>query len=169
MSAFKDIIEGSDAYAEAFPNGELSALPQARLVIVTCMDTRINPLAIFGLDIGQAHVLRNAGARITTDVIRSLIKSINQLEVERVVVMHHTDCGAAKIRIDGLRAAVTAATGNDPEGLEFHLIDDPEQALAEDIEAVRSCPYLPVGTAVAGMVYDVHTGVVTTSHETFVH
>ena len=83
--------------------------------------------------------------------------------------MHHTDCGAAKIRIDGLRAAVTAATGNDPEGLEFHLIDDPEQALAEDIEAVRSCPYLPVGTAVAGMVYDVHTGVVTTSHETFVH
>ena len=79
MSAFKDIIEGSDAYAEAFSNGELSALPQARLVIVTCMDTRINPLAIFGLDIGQAHVLRNAGARITTDVIRSLIKSINQL------------------------------------------------------------------------------------------
>ena len=168
MSAFRDIIEGSDAYAEAFTNGGLSPLPQARLVIVTCMDTRINPLAIFGLDIGQAHVLRNAGARVTPDVIRSLIKSINQLEVERVVVMHHTDCGAAKIQLEGLRSAVTAATGNDPLEVEFHLIADPAQALADDVESIRTCPYFPVGTAVAGMIYDVHTGVVTTVHETFV-
>jgi carbonic anhydrase len=168
MSAFKDIIEASLTHAENFSDGDLSALPQARLAIVTCMDTRIDPLAIFGLDIGQAHVLRNAGARITTDVIRSLIKSINQLEVERVVVMHHTDCGAAKIKIDGLRSAVTAATGNDPQEVDFHLIDDPAQALADDVEAIRTCPYFPVGTAVAGMNYDVHTGVVTTIHETFV-
>lgn len=168
MSAFKDIIEGSDAYTAAFAHGGLSALPQSRLVIVTCMDTRINPLAIFGLDIGEAHVLRNAGARITPDVIRSLIKSINQLEVERIAVMHHTDCGAAKIRLAALRSAVTAATGNDPEGVEFHLIDEPGAALAEDIELVRSCPYLPVGTAVAGLVYDVHTGAVRVEHETFV-
>ena len=168
MSAFRDIIEGSAAHAESFTDGALSALPQARLVIVTCMDTRIDPLAIFGLEIGQAHVLRNAGARITPDVIRSLIKSINQLEVERVVILHHTDCGAAKIKLDSLRAAVTAATGNDPDGVEFHLIADPEYALAEDVESVRTCPYLPVGTAVGGMMYDVHSGVVTTKHETFV-
>lgn len=168
MSAFKDIVEGSQAYTEAFTNGSLSALPRARLVIVTCMDTRINPLAIFGLDIGEAHVLRNAGARITPDVIRSLIKSINQLEVERVVVMHHTDCGAAKIKIDALREAVLAATGNDPDQVDFHLIGDPDDALAADVEAIRSCPYFPVGTAVAGMVYDVSDGTVTTRHETFV-
>ena len=168
MSAFKDIIEGSETYTAAFSHGGLSALPQARLVIVTCMDTRINPLAIFGLDIGEAHVLRNAGARVTPDVIRSLIKSINQLEVERVVVMHHTDCGAAKIKIDALRSAVTAATGNDPADLDFHLIAEPATALAQDIELVRSCPFLPVGTAVAGLVYDVHTGEVRVEHETFV-
>lgn len=168
MSAFKDIVEGSQAYTEAFTNGSLSALPRARLVIVTCMDTRINPLAIFGLDIGEAHVLRNAGARVTPDVIRSLIKSINQLEVERVVVMHHTDCGAAKIKIDALREAVLAATGNDPDQVDFHLIGDPDDALAADVEAIRSCPYFPVGTAVAGMVYDVSDGTVTTRHETFV-
>lgn len=168
VGAFKDIIEGSEAYAEAFSHGDLSALPAARLVIVTCMDTRIDPLAIFGLEIGQAHVLRNAGARVTPDVIRSLIKSINQLEVERIVVMHHTDCGAAKIRIGGLRDAVTAATGNDPSDIEFHLIGDPEAALATDIDAIRSCPYFPVGTAVAGMSYDVRTGVVTTLHDTHV-
>jgi carbonic anhydrase len=168
MSAFKDIVEGSQAYSESFSHGSLSALPQARLVIVTCMDTRINPLAIFGLDIGEAHVLRNAGARVTPDVIRSLIKSINQLEVERVVVMHHTDCGAAKIKIDSLRTAVQSATGNDPDDVEFHLIGDPDEALRADVEAIRTCPYFPVGTAVAGMVYDVHTGIVTTKHETFV-
>lgn len=168
MSAFKDIIEGSDAYTAAFAHGSLSALPQSRLVIVTCMDTRINPLAIFGLDIGEAHVLRNAGARVTADVIRSLIKSINQLDVERIVVMHHTDCGAAKIKIDSLRSAVTAATGNDPTDVEFHLIDDADQALTVDVETVRTCPYLPVGTAVAGLVYDVHTGEVRVEHETFV-
>jgi carbonic anhydrase len=168
MTAFKDILEGSDAYTAAFSYGDLSALPQARLVIVTCMDTRINPLAIFGLDIGEAHVLRNAGARITPDVIRSLIKSINQLDVERIVVMHHTDCGAAKIRLDSLRSAVTAATGNDPAGVDFHLIGDPATALAEDVESIRTCPYLPVGTAVAGLTYDVHNGEVRVDHETFV-
>ena len=168
MSAFKDIVEGSQAYSEAFTNGSLGALPRARLVIVTCMDTRINPLAIFGLDIGEAHVLRNAGARVTPDVILSLIKSINQLEVERVVVMHHTDCGAAKIKIGSLRTAVVAATGNDPADVDFHLIGDPAEALAADVEAVRSCPYFPVGTAVAGMLYDVSDGTVTTLHETFV-
>ena len=168
MSAFKDIVEGSHTYAEAFTNGSLSALPRARLVIVTCMDTRIDPLAIFGLEVGEAHVLRNAGARITSDVIRSLIKSINQLEVERIVVMHHTDCGAAKIKIDALRTAVLTATGNDPENVEFHLIVDPNEALATDVEAIRSCPYFPVGTAVAGMLYDVSDGTVATLHETFV-
>ena len=168
MTAFKDIIEGSDAYSATFSNGTLSALPQSRLVIVTCMDTRINPLAIFGLDIGEAHVLRNAGARVTPDTIRSLIKSINQLEVERVVIMHHTDCGAAKIKNDALRTAVTEATGNDPADVNFHLIDDAGAALAEDVELVRTCPYLPVGIAVAGMVYDVHSGAVRIEHETFV-
>lgn len=168
MSAFKDIVEGSQAHTDSFTKGSLSSLPRARLVIVTCMDTRIDPLAIFGLEIGDAHVLRNAGARITPDVIRSLIKSINQLEVERIVVMHHTDCGAAKIKIDSLRTAVRSATGNDPDGLEFHLIGDPADALAADVEAVRSCPYFPVGTAIAGMLYDVSDGTVTTLHETFV-
>ncbi len=168
MSAFKDIFEGSEAYTARFSYGALSALPQARLVIVTCMDTRINPLEIFGLDIGEAHVLRNAGARVTPDVIRSLIKSINQLEVERVVVMHHTDCGAAKIKLDVLRSAVTAATGNDPTDVNFHLIAEPATALAEDVELVRTCPYFPVGTAVAGLVYDVLTGEVRVEHETFV-
>lgn len=168
MDAFKDLLDGNEAYAAAFPYASLGPLPRARLAIVTCMDCRINPLAIFGLEPGDVHVVRNAGARITPDMIRSLIKSVNQLEVERIAVLHHTDCGAAKITLPLLRERVTAATGNDPADVEFHLIDDQESAMTADIEALRSCPWFPVGTAVAGFIYDVTTGRVTQQASTFV-
>ena len=132
------------------------------------MDCRIDPLEIFGFEVGDIHVMRNAGARITPDMIRSLIKSVNQLEVDRIAILHHTDCGAAKIDLPGLRKKVLAATGSDPEEVEFHLIGDHGAALDADIEAVRTCHYLPVGTAVAGFTYDVATGFVTQRHSTFV-
>jgi carbonic anhydrase len=132
------------------------------------MDCRIDPLAIFGFEVGDIHVMRNAGARITPDMLRSLIKSVNQLEVDRIAIMHHTDCGAAKVDLPGLRSKVLAATGSDPTDVEFHLIGDPAAALDADIEAVRTCPYLPVGTAVAGFIYDVETGVLQPHDSTFV-
>jgi carbonic anhydrase len=123
---------------------------------------------MFGFETGDIHVMRNAGARITPDIIRSLIKSVNQLEVDRIAIVHHTDCGAAKIDLSGLRAKVLAATGSDPDGVEFHLIGDQASALSADVEAVRTCPYLPVGTAVAGFLYDVTTGLLTPHTSTFV-
>jgi carbonic anhydrase len=123
------------------------------------MDARIDPLAVLGLEPGDAHVLRNAGARTTDDVLRSLVKSVNQLGVTRVAIMHHTDCGAAKIVLSELRAKVTEATGNDPADVDFHLIDDQAACLAADVAAVRDCPYLPAGTEVIGLLYDVQTGV----------
>lgn len=168
VDSFKDLLDGNAEYAEAFPNAELSPIPRRHLAVVTCMDCRIDPLAIFGFEVGDIHVMRNAGARVTPDIIRSLIKSVNQLEVERIAILHHTDCGAAKIDLPGLRAKVLAATGSDPDTVEFHLIGDHATALSADIEAVRTCPYLPVGTAVAGFVYEVATGVVTPHASTFV-
>ncbi len=168
VDSFRDLVDGNATYSSAFPNAELSAIPRKHLAVVTCMDCRIDPLAIFGFNVGDIHVMRNAGARITPDMIRSLIKSVNQLEVDRIAIMHHNDCGAAKIDLPGLRAKVLAATGSDPEELEFHLIGDQIAALEADIEAVRSCPYLPVGTAVAGFIYDVATGIATLHDSTFV-
>ena len=168
MDAFKDLLDGNLAYAESFPFASLSPLPRARLAVVTCMDCRIDPLAMFGLDPGDIHVVRNAGARVTPDMIRSLIKSVNQLEVERIAVVHHTDCGAAKITLPLLRERVERATGNDPAEVDFHLIGDQTEAMASDIEALRTCPWLPVGTAVAGFLYDVTTGRVTQQASTFV-
>lgn len=168
MDVFRDLTEGNARYAATFPFGDLSAIPRRRLAIVTCMDCRINPLAIFGFEPGDVHVMRNAGARITPDMIRSLIKSVNQLEVERIAIVHHTDCGAAKITLPGLRERVTAATGNDPDDVEFHLIGDQTSAIDADVEAVRTCPWLPVGTAVAGFLYDVTDGTVTAHRSTHV-
>lgn len=168
MDAFRDLTDGNARFAATFPFADLGPIPARHLAVVTCMDCRIDPLAIFGLGAGDIHVMRNAGARVTPDVLRSLIKSVNQLEVERVAILHHTDCGAAKIQLDGLRAKVLAATGADPAEVEFHLIGDQAAALAADIEAVRTCPYLPVGTAVAGFLYDVTTGAVEPHGSTFV-
>ena len=120
------------------------------------MDSRIDPLAVLGLRVGQSHVLRNAGARVTDDVLRSLVKSVNQLGVTRIVVMHHSDCGAAKIVLSELRAKVTEATGNDPAEVDFHLIDDPDAALHADVEALREPPVPAPGHRGGGPVLRRH-------------
>jgi carbonic anhydrase len=168
VNSFRDLIDANAVYVDDFANRELSALPRKHLAVVTCMDCRIDPLAVFGLEVGDIHVMRNAGARITPDIIRSLIKSVNQLEVDRIAIVHHSDCGAAKITLPDLRVKVTEATGSDPVDVDFHLIGDHAAALDEDIEAVRTCPFLPVGTAVAGFMYDVTTGEVVPHASTFV-
>jgi carbonic anhydrase len=130
------------------------------------MDCRIDPLGALGLEPGDAHVLRNAGARTTDDVVRSLVKSTNQLGVTRIAVVHHTDCGAAKIELGALRQKVQEATGNDPADVEFHLIDDEDASIVEDVEALAASPWLPPGTAIAGFMYDVRTGRLDPRHAT---
>ena len=164
MNAFTDLIEANITYASAFESPALGPIPRQRLAVVSCMDCRIDPLAILGLQVGDIHVLRNAGARITPDVLRSLVKSVNQLEVERIAIIQHTDCGAAKITLPALRKRVLDTTGSDPEDVDFHLIADQAEALADDVELVRSYPYLPVGVIIGGFIYDVATGLVDLKH-----
>ncbi len=164
MNAFTDLIDANILYAASFGSGTLGAIPRQRLAVVTCMDCRIDPLAILGLQVGDIHVLRNAGARITSDVLRSLVKSVNQLEVERIAIIQHTDCGAAKITLPGLRKKVLDTTGNDPDDVDFHLIGDQSEALAGDVEIVRCYPYLPVGIIIGGFIYDIATGLLDMQH-----
>jgi len=158
LPAFDDIIDANQTYAAGFDAGDLAAQPRLRLAILTCMDCRIDTAAIFGLVAGDAHILRNAGARASDDAIRSLIKSVHQLDVERIAVVHHTDCGAAKIELGQLRATVEANTGRSPDEIDFRLIGDPDQTLLDDVERLRTDAYLPPGTQLAGFMYDVHTG-----------
>jgi carbonic anhydrase len=158
VQRFADLIDANTAYAEGFAYGDLGAPPRRGLAVVTCMDARIDTYRIFGLEPGDAHVLRNAGARATDDMVRSLVKSTNQLGVERIAVVHHTDCGAAKIKLPSLRETVRANTGHDPDDVEFHLIADEDQSIVDDVEAFAACPWFPPGTVIAGFLYDVATG-----------
>jgi carbonic anhydrase len=158
VEAFQDLVESNADYADGFAHGALPAPPRRHLAVVTCMDARIDVYQVLGLEPGDAHVLRNAGARTTDDVVRSLIKSIHQLGVTRVAIVHHTDCGAAKIQLDVLRSQVAERTGHDPVDVDFHLIADEDQSIVDDVEALAASPYLPAGIAVAGFMYDVRTG-----------
>lgn len=122
------------------------------MAVVTCMDARIDVFAVLGLHLGEAHVIRNAGGRITDDVLRSLALSIHVLGVDTVVVMQHTKCGVAGVSDSDLRRI----TGAD---LDFFAFDDHAVALQEDIDLLTTVPYLkPLLRVVAGFVYDVETG-----------
>jgi carbonic anhydrase len=125
--------------------------PSRRLAVVTCMDARIDVFAALGLHLGEAHVIRNAGGRVTDDVLRSLALSSHVLGVDTVIVMQHTKCGLAGVTDQELRRR----TGAD---FDFFSIDDHAAALREDIEALISKPYLEPLEVIAGFVYDVESG-----------
>jgi carbonic anhydrase len=129
----------------------LDQRPTRRLAVVTCMDARIDVFAVLGLELGDAHVIRNAGGRLTDDVLRSLALSSSVLGVDTVVVMQHTKCGLAGTSDAELRAR----TGAD---LDFLPIADHEASLRADIERLSTTPYLSALRTIAGFVYDVDSG-----------
>jgi carbonic anhydrase len=150
MTQIQRMLTANEAYAAARANvGD--ARPSRHLAVVTCMDARIDVFAVLGLHLGDAHVIRNAGGRVTDDVLRSLALSSQVLGVNAVAVMQHTKCGLAGVTDDELRRLTGADLG-------FFPIDDHAAALREDIDILTSMPYLEPITTIAGFVYDVETG-----------
>jgi carbonic anhydrase len=150
MSEIDRILNANEGYAAARSNLG-SAKPGRRLAVVTCMDARIDVFAVLGLHLGDAHVIRNAGGRVTDDVLRSLVLSAHVLGVDTVVVMQHTSCGVSGVSDDELREMTGAE-------LDFFAFDDHAAALREDVERLTTTPYLGPVQTVAGVVYDVETG-----------
>jgi carbonic anhydrase len=150
MTEIARLLAANDAYAAA-RNHVADPRPGRRLAVVTCMDARIDVFAVLGLHLGEAHVIRNAGGRVTDDVLRSLALSSHVLGVDTVVVMQHTKCGLAGVTDEELRNLTGADLG-------FFPIDDHAAALREDIELLAGTPYLTPLTVVAGFVYDVESG-----------
>jgi len=157
VSAFDDLLTANEEFSATFTDTELTGRAARGLAVVTCMDSRIDPLGLFGLKPGDAKILRNAGARVTDDVLRTLILAVNLLGVERVLVMPHTDCGMAKVTDDEVHA-ITARRGVDTRSLDFHTVPDQDAALRHDLVRIRTSPFLPAGMPVGGAVYDVRTG-----------
>jgi carbonic anhydrase len=150
MTEVKRLLVANEAYAAARAN-VADPRPSRRLAVVTCMDARIDVFAALGLHLGEAHVIRNAGGRVTDDVLRSLTLSSHVLGVDTVVVMQHTKCGLASVTDQELRQRTGADFG-------FFSIDDYAGALREDIDVLISKPYLEPLKIIAGFVYDVESG-----------
>ncbi|MGW0805213.1 beta-class carbonic anhydrase [Nonomuraea sp. NPDC002799] len=157
MSVFDDLYAANAKFAETFGHSDLTGRAARGLAVVTCMDSRIDPLGLLGLQAGDAKILRNAGARVTDDVLRTLVLAVYLLGVERVLIMPHTDCGMAKVTDLDVHA-LTRERGVDTRSLEFHTVPDQHKALRHDLTRIRSTPFLPEGMPVAGAVYDVRTG-----------
>lgn len=157
---FNDILSANAAYArdhEDLINGRA----RRGLAIVTCIDTRIDPLEAFGLIPGDAKVIRNAGARVTDDVLRSLIIAAHVLGVNRVALIQHTDCGVANNDQSTIAGVVEGLTGEDVGELDFLTIDDQTETLHADAKKIRDCKLMPPGTEVGEFMYDVHSGKLT--------
>jgi carbonic anhydrase len=155
---FEDVLEANAEFAGRYNSAHLQGRAARGLAIVTCMDSRIDPLAMLGLVKGDAKILRNAGARVTDDVLRTLVLAAHLLAVERVMIVAHTDCRMTKVSDEEVHAVILATAGVDTRSVDFGVIRDQREVLARDVQRVRSSPYLPTDLAVLGCVYDLDTG-----------
>lgn len=158
VTVLDEILAANARFAEQFTAGDLPAPPSKQLAVLTCMDARILPLSVFGIKIGDAHILRNAGGRVTDDVLRSLLVSSHVLGVRHIAVVHHTLCGMATATEEQIRAKVEEGSGTSPGDLRFHAISDADADLRADVERLTSSGLFPPGTEIRGYVYDVQTG-----------
>lgn len=156
---FTDLLSANADFAADYAGGGLQAVAAKGLALLTCMDSRIDPLRMLGLAAGDAKILRNAGARVTSDVLRTLVLARYLLGVDRVMVVAHTGCRMAGASEDKVHADILDAGGPDTRSIRFLTAQDQEQALREDVQRVRSWPYLR-DVAVGGFLYDLNTGVV---------
>jgi len=157
MSEIDRLKQANASFAEGFDKGDLEIPPARPLVVLTCIDARLDPAASFGLDIGDAHVIRNAGGRATEDAIRSLLISSWLLGTREFAVIHHTDCGMTKFTDPVLRDMIRDQAGVDVD-MEFLSFADPEQSARDDVDAIRGTKGFPEGVTVSGYVYDVRDG-----------
>jgi carbonic anhydrase len=155
--AFGDVLAANEAYMQGFGLGGIPAAAAKGLAILTCMDSRIEPLAMLGLEPGDAKILRNAGARVTDDVLRALVLGVYLLDVRRAMVIAHTDCRMVAGDEEEVHGAIEQAGGPDTRSLSFLTTADQAASLREDVRRIQHWPFLQ-GLEVGGFLYEVETG-----------
>ncbi|NYI76658.1 beta-class carbonic anhydrase [Nocardioides panzhihuensis] len=159
MSDFDDLLAANQTYAETFDDGGFDGVAHAGVAIVTCMDSRIEPLAMLGLGLGDAKIFRNPGGRVTPQAMEALVLGVHLLNVKRILIVPHTRCAVASNTEAALRAKIAESAGQDASWLDLTVVvDDQARALAEDVAKVRSHPFVPEDVKVGGFIYDVDTG-----------
>jgi carbonic anhydrase len=162
MLTKEDLEANNRRFSAAFTGGQLAGAPARRLIVVTCMDARIDPMRILGLRDGDAHILRNAGGRVSDDIIRSVIVSQQLLGTRQIVLMHHTRCGLLNVTNEELRQRLRPQLGASVDAIDFlPLGADPMASVREDVQHLRNSSALAPDSEVRGYVYDVTTGRIT--------
>jgi carbonic anhydrase len=151
------LLDNNADYVAAFDKGDLPLPPARKLAVLACMDARLDPAKVLGLDEGDAHVIRNAGGVVSDDALRSLAISQNLLGTEEIVLIHHTDCGMLTFTDDEFAQKLEEETGSRPEW-RAHAFDDLETNVKASIERIRNSPFVPRTDSIRGFVYEVETG-----------
>ncbi len=160
MGDFDDLIKANKEFAATFEFAGFDGVAHAGVAIVTCMDSRIDPLRMLGLQHGDAKIFRNPGGRITSQALEALVLGVHLLGVERVLVIPHTRCAMASNTEQELRVKVGKSAGRDATWQPFHVITDQIASLQEDVQKVRSHPLIPETVKVGGFMYYVDTGLI---------
>lgn len=157
MSVTEEFLRANQKYVEQFTKGELPLPPGRKVAVVVCMDARIDPARALGLEEGDAHVIRNAGGRLT-DALRSLAISQTLLGTEEVVIIHHTDCGMLTFTDEVIRLKLRKERNVDADAVAFLPFQDLDASVRDDLAAYRASPLVRQDVPVRGFVYDVRTG-----------
>ena len=157
MSTTDDLLKNNESFVQSFDKGGLPLPPARKIAIVACMDARLNPYPILGLELGDAHVIRNAGGVITDDEIRSLAISQHLLGTEEIMLIHHTDCGMLTFNDQEFAGKLEGETGQRPQW-DARSFGDLDQDVRDSIKRIKDSPFIPRTDSVRGFVYGVETG-----------
>ena len=157
MSTTDDLLRNAEEYAASFDKGDLPLPPAKGVAVVACMDARLIPTKVLGLEEGDAHVIRNAGGVVTDDEIRSLAISQRLLGTTEIILIHHTDCGMLTFTDDEFKRSVQDDTGIKPEWA-AEAFSDLDEDVRQSIARIQASPFIPNKDSIRGFVYDVHTG-----------
>lgn len=157
MSSTDDLLQNARAYAASFDNGEVPLRPARKVAVLACMDSRMDLVGLLGLELGDAHMIRNAGGVVTDDAIRSLAISQRMLGTREIVLLHHTDCGMQTFSDDDFKRALLEETGIKPAWA-VEAFDDLDEDVHQSIARIQASPFIPHKDSVRGFVYDVHSG-----------
>lgn len=157
-NSFDDLLDANREYATTFELGGFDGVAHAGVALVTCMDSRIDPLGMLGLRPGDAKIFRNPGGRVTAQALEALVLGVHLLNVNRILVVPHTKCAMTSSTQEELRAKVGESAGQDASWQSFGVVEDQEAALRDDVAKVRSHPLIPDTVVTGGFIYDVDTG-----------
>jgi carbonic anhydrase len=157
MTVTDELLRNAEQYAAGFDKGELPLPPAKQVAVVACMDARLIPTKVLGLEEGDAHVIRNAGGVVTDDEIRSLAISQRLLGTQEIILIHHTDCGMLTFTDDEFKRSVQDDTGIKPEWA-AEAFDDLDEDVRQSIARIQASPFIPNKDSIRGFVYEVETG-----------